>query len=162
MYIKRVITVILSCFVILACTACDKNFLKNGTYVGVDNEEYYITIKDETVTFDNPYFDEETREFYKSYAYMLRISDAQEANPGIILTDDEKEELKKDLPEFDPNEYIGKTYTLTFMNEETYVKGDVYDLMPWQGDEHFSVLSGEYDPDTGILTLGGTEYILKK
>jgi len=159
--VKKTIIVILSCFVILAFTACDKNFIKNGTYVSVDNEEYYITVKDGTVTFDNPYFDEETREFYKTYTYMLRIGDAQEANPGIILTNEEKEELKKDLPEFDPNEYIGKTYTLDWMNEETYVKGDVYDLMPWQGDEHFSVLSGEYDPETGILYLGG-EYILKK
>ena len=145
----------------LMCVACDKNFIKNGTYVGVDNEEYYITVKDGTVTFDNPFFDEETKEFYRSYTYMLRIGDAQEANPGIILTDEEKEELKKDLPEFDPNEYIGKTYTLEWMNEETYVKGDVYDLMPWQGDEYFSVLSGEYNPETGILYVGG-EYILKK
>ena len=161
MHMKRVITVILSCLVILACTACDKNFIKNGTYVGADNEEYYITIKDETVTFDNPVFDEETRAFYQLDAYMKRISEAQKANPGIILTDEEKEELKKDLPEFDPNEYIGKTYTLEWMNEETYVKGDVYDLMPWENDEPIEVLSGEYDPETGILYLGG-KYILKK
>ena len=151
----------LSCLFILACTACDKNFIKNGTYVGVDNEEYYITVKDGTVTFDNPFFDEETRAYYQLDAYMKRISEAQKANPGIILTDEEKEELKKDLPEFDPNEYIGKTYTLDWMNEETYVKGDVYDLMTWEGEEDISVLSGEYNPETGILYVGG-EYILKK
>ena len=162
MNMKKTIIIVLFCFVILVSTACDKNFIKNGTYVGVDNEEYYITIKDETVTFDNPYFDEETREFYKMYVHTLRITEAHEANPGIILTDEDIEKLKEDLPEFDPNEYIGKTYTLTWMNEETYVKGDVYDLMPWQGDEPFSVISGEYNPETGILTLGGTEYILKK
>ena len=161
MMIKKFCVIIISCLILITCVSCKSNFIKNGTYVGVDNEEYYITVKDETVTFDNPYFDEETREFYKTYAYMLRISDAQEANPGIILTDEEKEELKKDLPEFDPNEYIGKTYTLTFMNEESYVKGDVYDLMTWECDTPLSVLSGEFDPETGILYLG-SEYILKK
>ena len=48
------------------------------------------------------------------------------------------------------------------MNRETYVKGDVYDIMLWDNDMPIEVLSGEFDPQTGILTIGGAEYKLSK
>lgn len=143
----------------LMCVACDKNFIKNGTYVSVDNEEYYITIKDETVTLDNPVFNEDLNEWYHTLVYLQRQG---EMDPGIILTDEEMENLKKDIPDIIPSDYIGKVYKLDWMNEETYVQGEAYDIMSWEEDEPIELFSGEYYPETDILNLGGTEYILKK
>ena len=159
---KKLVYITVLFLITLTLVSCKGNFIKNGTYVCVANDEYYITVRDEKVSFDRPFFGEDANDFYHLYIYMTRLSELQEANPGIILTDEEKEALKKDLPDFNPEEYIGKTYKLEFMNEQSYVKGDVYDLMTWEDDQTVEVLSGEYDPETGILTLGGTSYILKK
>lgn len=148
------------CFIVLLCSGCNKNFIKNGTYVGVDVDDCYITIKDEMVTLDRPYFADDTNEYYQLFVYMDRYMDLSEN--GYIPTPEDEENLKKDLPDFNPNDYIGKTYRLDFMNEETYVKGEVYDIMLWDNDVPVEILSGEYDPETGILNIGGTDYKLGK
>lgn len=159
MSIKRICSILIISLILLSCTGCKNEFIKSGSYVGVDNSDCYITVKGDTVTFDKPYFGDDSNEMYHLITYIHKL---QNAEPGIILTDEEKEALKEDLPDFNPNDYIGKTYTLEFMNKETYVKGEVYDIMLWDNDTPVEILSGEYNPETGILTLCGADYSLKK
>lgn len=157
---QRFFITILFCVVLVSCVGCKRGFLSNGTYYGVDDSSYYITVKDETITLNNPYFGDDTNEDYHLIVYIHRVQE-KEAQ-GIILTDEEKAELKKDLPDFNPNDYLGKSYRLEFMNKETYVKGENYDIMLWDNDTPVEILSGEYNPKTGILNIGGTDYICKK
>lgn len=156
---KFFIAVVL-CIVLVSCVGCKRGFLSDGTYYGVSDSSYYITIKGETITLNSPCFGDNTNEDYHLIVYIHRVQ-AKEAQ-GIILTDEEKAELKKDLPDFNPNDYFGKTYRLEFLNKETYVKGENYDIMLWDNNTPVEILSGEYDPKTGILNIGGTDYICKK
>ena len=158
--IAKSLLVVSICVLLLTLVGCKKGFIKSGKYSGVDNTSYYLTVNGEFITIDNPYFGEDINEFYQFVVYINKVSEIE--SHGVILTDEEKEELKKDLPDFNPDEYIGKTYKLDFMNRETYVKGDVYDIMLWDNDMPIEVLSGEFDPQTGILTIGGAEYKLSK
>lgn len=160
MRFQRFLILVALCAVLFSCVGCDRGFLSNGTYYGVDDSSFYITIKGETITLNNPYFGDDTNADYQLIEYIHRIQE-KEAQ-GIILTDEEKAELKKDLPDFNPNDYVGKSYRLEFMNKETYVKGENYDIMLWDNDTPVEILSGEYNPNTGILNIGGADYICKK
>jgi len=160
MRITKSLVIVFISAVLFLCVGCKNGFLKSGKYISVDNSDYYLTINGETITLNNPRLNEDFYEFHQLLNYARKVSEIE--SKGIILTDEEKEELKKDLPDFNPDEYIGKTYKLEFMNKETYVKGDVYDIMLWDNDTPVEIFSGEFDPDTGILTIGGAEYKLSK
>ncbi len=155
-------TVLIICLVIITCTSCNKskNIFKNGTYVSVEDSDKYVTIKDNMITLDNPKFGDDINETYHTIVYFHRYMDY--CDQGLIPTQEDEDALKKDIPDFNPDDYIGKTYTLDFMNEETYVKGDVCDIMLWYNDEPIEILSGELNLETGILTIGGADYKLEK
>ena len=153
--IKSLVIVFVSAIVFF-CVGCRSGFLKSGKYISVDNSEYYVTINGENITLNNPCLNEHVYEFHQRISYTRKVSEIE--SKGIILTDEEKEQLQKDLPDFNPDVYIGKTYKLEFMNKETYVKGDIYDIMLWDNDTPVEIFSGEFNPDTGILTIGGAEY----
>ncbi len=160
MRITKSLVIVFVSAVLFLCVGCKNEFLKSGKYISVDNSDNYLTINGETITLNNPRLNEDVYKFHQLISYARKVSEIE--SKGIILTDEEKEELKKDLPDFNPDEYIGKTYKLEFMNKETYVKGDVYDIMLWDNETPIEIFSGEFDPDTGILTIGGAEYKLSK
>ena len=160
MRITKSLVIVFVSAVLFLCVGCKNGFLNSGKYISIDNSDYYLTINGENITLNNPRLNEDVYKFYKLISYARKVSEIE--SKGIILTDEEKEELQKDLPDFNPDLYIGKTYKLEFMNKETYVKGDVYDIMLWDNDTPVEIFSGEFDPDTGILTIGGAEYKLSK
>lgn len=160
MRITKALTIFFVLFLIVSFSGCRSDVLRNGSYFEVNNKGSYITVKGETITLNQPSFGDDSNEMYHFIIYLERVQNAEAK--GIILTDEEKEELKKDLPDFNPSDYIGKTYRFEIMNKETYVKGENYDIMLWDNDKPVEILSGEYNPSTRILTIGGSEYSLKK